>query len=381
MRPVNHSIRKCNAENNPAQGGGATGCQLGVRHDRYCIGAPTALATNAREWYISKKVFRHVRCPMKRREFIKKTGQAVALAAVTGGAGLFFNNRESSAYSKLAFKTADFEIAADSAFPKVVLARSIDHSAALRSSLDAIGGIGRFIKKGDRVVLKPNIGWDRTPEQAANTNPILVGEMARLCLSAGAVSVIVTDVPCNEPKRTFLRSGIREAAEKAGATVILPEEQDFVTVDLGGKIAGERPVLKYFLECDRLINMPIVKHHTLAGFTSAMKNFYGLIGGHRGQLHQDIDQSIVDLAAFARPTLTIADATRVLLRNGPTGGSLDDVSIQNCVITATDQVAADARAVEFLGLTADQVACIPMAARAGLGLADYKKAGYKEILS
>ena len=322
-----------------------------------------------------------MRWRVKRREFVKKAGQAVALAAITGGTGIFFHDRAPTAYTKLAFKNSDFEIAADPAFPKVVLAKNIDHANALRSSLDAVGGIGRFVKKGERVVIKPNIGWDRTPEQAADTNPILVGEMARLCLAVGAGAVIVTDVPCNEPKRTFLRSGIREAAEKAGALVILPDDQDFVKVDLGGKIVGEQWVLKHFLECDRLINMPIVKHHTLSGCTSAMKNFYGILGGNRGQLHQEIDQSIVDLAAFAKPTLTVIDATRVLMRNGPTGGSLDDVSVQNCVICATDQVAGDARAIEFLSLTPDRVACIPMAERAGLGIADYKKAGYKEILS
>jgi uncharacterized protein (DUF362 family) len=135
------------------------------------------------------------------------------------------------------------------------------------------------------------------------------------------------------------------------------------------------------VDTDRLINMPIVKQHSLSRCTIAMKNFFGLLGGRRNQLHQEIDQSIVDLAAFIRPTLTVVDATRVLVRNGPQGGSLDDVSIQNTVMCATDQVAADARGAEFLGLTADRVGHIVLAQRSGLGMLDYRAAGYSEILA
>jgi uncharacterized protein (DUF362 family) len=316
---------------------------------------------------------------MKRREFMARTGQALALAAATGGTGLFFHNRQASAYQKLTTAQMAFEVPGNAELPRVVLAKNGDHAKALNASLEAIGGIGRFVHKGEKVLVKPNIGWDRTPEQAADTNPVLVGEIVRLCLLAGAASVIVTDVPCNEPRRTFLRSGIREAAEKAGGTVILPQEKDFVRVDIGGKIVGERSVHRYYLEADRLINMPIIKHHGLSVCTGAMKNFYGILGDNRGQLHQQIDESIVDLAAFCRPTLTVIDATRVLLRNGPTGGSLDDVAIHDAVICATDQVAAESRGVEFLNLTGDKVGFIRLAERTGLGQVDYRAAGYKEI--
>ena len=316
---------------------------------------------------------------MKRRDFMKKTGQAAALAAVTGGTGLLFHNRQINATEKLVSKSANFEVAADKNFPKIVLAKNKDHAAALNAALDALGGIKRFVSKGNRVTIKPNIGWDRTPEQAANTNPALVGEMVKLCLAAGAAQVIVTDIPCNEARRTFLRSGIREAVEKAGGTVILPDEKDYIRLDVNGKFVGERWVLKHFIETDRLINMPIVKHHGMSLCTIGMKNFYGLLGDNRGQMHQQIDQSIVDLASFCRPTLIVVDATRVLLRNGPTGGSLNDVAIHDSVICATDQVAADSRGCEFLGLTADQVGFIPLAEKTGLGLADYHAVGYKEI--
>ncbi len=301
------------------------------------------------------------------------------MAAVTGGSGLFFHNRQVSRYSPIATKTNDFEVPSVISLPKVVLARQTDPIAALHSALDAVGGIKRFIRPGERVTIKPNVGWDRTPAQAANTNPILVGAMVRQCLEAGASEVVVTDMSCNDPRRCFIRSGIREEAEKAGAKVVLPQEEDFVQTNLGGELLTIWPVLKYFVLTDRLINMPIVKQHSLSACTIGMKNFYGILGGSRNKLHQRIDQSIVDLAAFCRPSLTVVDATRVLLRNGPQGGSLDDVAVENTVICATDQVAADARAVEFLGLKPENVGHIVLAEKSGLGKIDYRSIGYKEV--
>lgn len=318
---------------------------------------------------------------VKRRDFIKKTGQAVGLAAVTGATGLFFHNRLPSAYQQLIVKTANFGVPPDLNLPKLTLAKNEDHIAALHATLDTIGGIKRFVKPGERVTIKPNVGWDRTPEQGANTNPILVGEMVRLCLQAGAAEVIVTDVTCNSAPRCFLRSGIRAAAEKAGGKVILARDEDYIRIDLKGEMLTVWPVLKHFVETDRLINMPIVKHHSLSRCTIGMKNLYGILGGRRNQLHQQIDQSIVDLARFCQPTLTVVDATRVMMRGGPTGGSLEDVSIEHSVICATDQVAADSRAVEFLGLKAAEVGHIVLAHNSGLGEIDYHAAGYKEILS
>jgi uncharacterized protein (DUF362 family) len=316
---------------------------------------------------------------MRRREFLEKSAKAVALAAVTGGAGAFFHNRSTARYTPLAVKSKVFEVAADPALPHVALAKYANPAEALNYALEAVGGIKRFVKPGEKVTVKPNIGWDRAPQQAADTNPILVGEMVRLCIVAGASEVIVTDIPCNDARRCFIRSGIRDAAEEAGAKVVLPQQEDFITTDLGGELLTVWPVLKYFLHTDRLINMPIAKHHSLSSCTVGMKNLYGILGGRRNQLHQQIDQSIVDLAAFCRPTLTVVDATRVLVRNGPTGGSLDDVAIENSVICATDQVAADSRASEFLGLTGDQVSHIRLAEKSGLGTVDYRAAGYKEV--
>jgi len=317
---------------------------------------------------------------MKRREFIEKTGQAVALAAVAGDAGLLVGGCQSGKYAKTAVKKPDFEVAVDPQMPKLVLAKNQDHAQALRTALDAMGGIGRFVKPGERVLLKPNLAWDRVPEQAVNTNPVLVGEMVRQCKVAGASDVMVTDYGGNDQQRVFLRSGTQSAVEQNGGRMILLDEHDFVEDDLKGRFITNWPVLKYVFEVERLINMPIAKHHGLLAGTASMKNFFGIIGGERDRLHARLDQAIVDLAAYFRPTMTVVDATLVLMRNGPEGGSVEDVVVFDSMICATDQVAADSRASEFLGKTGRDISHVALAARQGLGEIDYHKAGYKEII-
>ena len=317
---------------------------------------------------------------MQRRDFLKRSVPAVALAAMTGGTGVLFHNRDTTKKTNLVAKAADFEVAPDPSLPVLTQATNPDPVSALNAALDAIGGISRFVKSGERVVVKPNIGWDRTPAQGANTHPELVGEMVRLCLQAGAAEVKVVDNSCNDPRRSFLRSGIREAGEAAGATVLLPLEEDMVEADLGGRVLTRWPVLRHFLETDRFINMPVIKQHNLPLSTVGMKNLYGILGGRRNRLHQAIEESIVDLAQFVRPTLTVVDGTRVMVRGGPQGGSLDYLIIQNTVLCATDQVAADARSVEYLGIQPGQVGHIVLAHESGLGSMDYQAAGFQEIL-
>ena len=316
---------------------------------------------------------------MERRDFLKRTGPAVALAAVTGTTGMVFHNRDTTRGKTIVTKTATFEVPPDPSLPVLTTATNPDPAEALNAALDGIGGIARFVRPGERVVVKPNVGWDRTPAQGANTHPALVSEMVRLCLGAGAAQVTVVDVSCNDPRRSFLRSGIREAGETAGARVLLPREEDFVEVELGGSVLTTWPVLRHFIETDRFINMPVIKQHNLTLCTVGMKTLYGILGGRRNRLHQEIDQSIVDLAAFVRPTLTVVDGTRVLVRGGPQGGSVDDVNIENTVFCSTDQVAADARAVEYLGLSGDRIGHIVLAEESGLGSMDYRASGFLEI--
>lgn len=246
--------------------------------------------------------------------------------------------------------------------------------ALVRQALENLGGMGRFVNAGETVVVKPNIAWDRTAEQAANTNPDLVGEVVRQCRQAGAKRVIVTDVSCNEPRRCFLRSGIERAARAEGAEVLLPDPQLFREVDMGGVVLKTWPVFGPFLDADKVINLPIAKQHGLVGVTLGMKNWYGILGGERNRLHQQIHQSLVDLASFMLPTLTLMDCYRVLLRNGPTGGNLEDVAIRKTVVAGTDPVAIDAYVAKaYWNLDAPQLPYLQMAAARGLGTVEFDK--------
>ncbi len=304
-----------------------------------------------------------------RREFIKKTGKAAAASAVFGAAYLLADSRpdypeKSTAEAiKLTYAIDNHDLA-----KKLAVIENDSPERLVEKAIAALGGIGTFISSGDRVVIKPNVGWDRVPEQAANTNPDMVAQTVRMCLDAGASRVVVTDVTCNDQRRTFLRSGIRKAAEEAGAEVFLvSSDSDFIDVDLSGDLLTVWPVLKPVLEADKLINMPIVKHHSLTKATIGMKNLFGIIGGRRNQLHQKIDQSIVDLASFCRPTLVVADCYRVLMRNGPVGGNLSDVKEYRTVVAGIDQVAVDAYAARYLELQPHDIRHIPLAERSGLG--------------
>ena len=246
--------------------------------------------------------------------------------------------------------------------------------ALVQRALADLGGIRRFVSRQDVVVIKPNIAWDRTPEQAANTNPEVVAEVVRQCWQAGAKRVIVTDVSCNEARRCFHRSGIQAAAHAEGAEIILPDPELFREVDLGGVVLKSWPVFTPFLEADKIFNLPIAKHHVLTGATLGMKNWYGILGGQRNRLHQQIHQSLCDLANFMLPTVTIMDCYRVLLRNGPTGGNLEDVALKKTIVAGTDPVAIDAWVAKaYWNLDPAQMPYLEMAAARGLGTVDFEK--------
>jgi len=225
----------------------------------------------------------------------------------------------------------------------------------------------RFVSPGETVLIKPNCAWDRTPEQAANTNPEVVAELVRQCFDAGARRVVVADVTCHDPRRSFRRSGIGPAAKKAGAVVLHQDTAGTATLDLGGTILGVWKVLKPLVEADRVINVPIVKQHSLARATLGMKNWFGVLIGPRPRLHQRIDQSIAELGAALRPTLTVVDATRILTGGGPTGGSLDLVRQEDALAVSTDPVAADTWGAGLLGLSPDDLPCLNIARRLGAG--------------
>jgi len=271
-------------------------------------------------------------------------------------------------------------VAADAHFPDVVIVEGAEPPQLVQTALRELGGISRFVARNDIVLVKPNIGWDRTPEQAANTNPQLVAEVVRQCLSAGAKKVIVTDVSCNDPRRCFQRSGIAEAARNAGALVLLPDPTQFKDVDIEGEVLRTWQIFEPFLSADKIINLPIAKHHSLSGATLGMKNWFGMLGGMRNQLHQRIHESLVDLADFVRPTLTVVDCYRILVRNGPTGGSLEDVALHKTLVAGTDPVAIDAYvAKRFWNLNVDALPYLRLASQRGLGSYEFEKVNSRVV--
>jgi uncharacterized protein (DUF362 family) len=319
-----------------------------------------------------------------RREALIRTGKALGVLA---GAGLIARTRydrggwvvEGAGGTR---EVRDYRIADHGGVSDFAVAHGAEGcspTALVEQAVAAIGGMRRFISRGDIVVIKPNIGWDRTPIQAANTNPEVVATVVRLVLDAGAKRVVVTDASCNDPGRCFQRSGIWTRAHAAGAEVMLPAEHRFRTMRLRGEVLDEWPVYRTLIEADKVINIPVAKHHNLARYTAAMKNWYGTLGGRRNRLHQNIDVSVADLATFMRPTLTIVDAVRVLLRNGPQGGNVDDTRRMNTVVATIDQVAADAYGCTLIGQRPENLAYLRMAEERHIGTTQWQTLRPREI--
>ena len=310
---------------------------------------------------------------LTRREAMLQLLRVGGVAAGASGAAFWLSKHSFRPVPTLAEQARrDHRTAADPALPHLTVVQGGEPRALVQRALEDLGGIRRFISRQDVVVLKPNIAWDRTPEQAANTNPEVVAEVVRQCWQAGAKRVIVTDVSCNEPRRCFQRSGIQAAARAEGAEVILPDPELYREVDLGGVVLKSWPVFTPFLEADKIINLPIAKHHILTGATLGMKNWYGILGGQRNRLHQQIHQSLADLASFMLPTLTLLDGYRILVRNGPTGGNLEDVASKKTMVAGTDPVALDAWVAKaWWNLDPEQLPYLHMAAARGLGTVDF----------
>ena len=312
---------------------------------------------------------------VSRREAMLKLLRVAGAGAGAAGLGLWLSEHSWRPETALAMAAKrGHTVAADPKLPEMAIIQGGDPTQLARQAVEELGGMRRFISRGDIVLVKPNIGWDRTPEQAANTNPEVVAEIVRQCLNAGAKRVIVTDVSCNDARRCFQRSGIAEAAKLAGADVILPEPSRFKEVDLQGEVLHAWPVLDTFLNVDKVINIPIAKHHGLTGTTLGMKNWFGMLGGQRNELHQKIHEGLVDLADFVRPTLTIIDCYRILVRNGPTGGNLEDVFLKKTLVAGTDPVALDAYVAKaYWNMEVDSLPYLKMAAKRGLGTYQFEK--------
>lgn len=315
---------------------------------------------------------------LNRRQFLKVGASGLVGASAFGAGALWTYDRENRiAREKTVGLVRDYTIPDDPKYPQVVQIQGSDPQQTLTRAMELLGGVSRFVERGDRVAIKPNIGWDRAPRHAANTNPDLVAVMVELCLKAGASEVIVTDASCNDANRAYKRSGIGQAAYNAGARVFLPRADRFRDLALDGRLLKKWPVYTPLVFADKFINMAICKHHNLTAMTGVMKNLYGILGGQRNLLHQDIHTSIFDLGNFLRPTLVVLDAFRVLVRNGPQGGSFSDTEERNLLVVGTDQVAIDAISARILGNDPMSIGYLKMSDGI-LGHVDLNKIRFKE---
>ena len=276
-----------------------------------------------------------------------------------------------------------YRVEASSVLPVMGVARGTNIDYAVRASIDAIGGISRFVESGDIVVIKPNVAFERAAVLGATTNPNVLKSLIHLVREAGAREVRVADNPIESPESCFLRSGIRQAAIDAGARVYLPTPGDFQTINVpGAKWIENWPFFRSpFRGADKVIGVAPVKDHNLCGASMTTKNWYGLLGGRRNQFHQDIHGIITDLALMMKPTFVLLDGSRVMFKSGPTGGSLADVYDGNTIVASTDSLAADAFGWDDLlrRQGQDMPAYFAKAADKGLGNPDWRSVARKEV--
>lgn len=282
---------------------------------------------------------------MKRREFLK----AAAALLVSSG---------SLATGKLFAKDPSI----------LAVAEGTNYGDITKKAIAGAGGIRKFVKVGQTVVVKPNIGWDRKPEFAANTHPLVVKAVVEECLNAGARRVKVFDHACNDGRRTYENSGIASALKGiANVELRQVDAARFRKVPIHGVALKEWELYDEALRADVFINVPIAKNHGLTTLSVGLKNIMGIMGGNRGYIHRDMDNALADLNLKVKSHLVVVDATRILLDHGPQGGSLKDVKVLNKVIVTDDIVAADAYATTFFGMKPEDISTTVAAYKRGLG--------------
>jgi uncharacterized protein (DUF362 family) len=262
------------------------------------------------------------------------------------------------------------------------VARNGEPEDLVRRALAALGGIETFVPKGAKVIIKPNICVDyHTYEYAATTNPWVVGALVKLCLEAGAGSVKVMDYPFGgTPQSAYAISGIQEQVKAAGGEMAFMPAYKYVTTDIpNGQKLKKADIFGDILEADVLINVPIAKQHSAARLTLGMKNMMGVVLDRSTLHNRGLGQCIADLTSRIPSRLTVVDAIRILMKNGPTGGDLNDVKKLDTVIVSQDIVAADSYATTLFGLQPDDVAYIPAGVALGLGRSDLQNLRIEEI--
>ncbi len=290
----------------------------------------------------------------ERRKFFKQAGVAAGLAVGAGWAALTPSSwplslrdpdgeRGKPKVELLRLPDNGFAVEASATASMIGVARGENIDAMVRAAVDNIGGITRFISRGDVVVIKPNVAFERVAPLGATTNPEVLTSLIRLVREAGASEIRVADNPIESPEACFARSGIRKASLSSGARIFLPTSGSFETLNVpGAKWIEQWPFFwRPFRGADKVIGLAPVKDHNLCAASMTTKNWYGLLGGRRNQFHQDIHGIISDLALMLKPSFVLLDGVRVLFRSGPTGGSLADVRPGRTIAASTDSLAID----------------------------------------
>ena len=264
----------------------------------------------------------------------------------------------------------------------VVVVHGTDIPKMIEAGMAKMGGWDKFFKPGMKVALKPNVAWDRTPEQGANTHPDIIRAFVLAAEARKVKQVLLPENTCHDEKKTFVKSGVLDALKGTGAKLYRPSPKkgDYVQVEIPkGKVCRKAGVTRELIEADCLVNMPIAKHHGGATLTMSMKNWMGAVDNKtRRAWHRDgLHQCIADFSTFLKPTLVVIDATRILLDHGPQGPG--KLAHPHEIIFATDPVAADTYAASLFGKTPDDVPHVKMAAELGVGCADLAKIKVERI--
>jgi uncharacterized protein (DUF362 family) len=302
---------------------------------------------------------------MRRRDFLE--------ALAIGGAAVSLKMAGGMDIMAQTIKSAQPEKTTD-----LVAVMGGEPGAMFQRAIAEMGGMGKFVKKGQRVVIKPNIGWDRKPELAANTNPQLIEELVRQCLAAGAKEVTVFDHTCDDWIKCYRSSGIEAAAKTAGAKVVPAHEESYYReVSLPkGKTLKKAQIHQAILDSDVWINVPVLKHHGGANLSISMKNYMGIVWDRKIFHREDLQQCIADICTYEKqPVLNVVDAYRVMKTNGPQGRSVSDVMQTKGLFISQDIVAVDTAAAKFF----NQVREMPLEKVAYLANGQALKLGTMDI--
>jgi uncharacterized protein (DUF362 family) len=244
----------------------------------------------------------------------------------------------------------------------------------VRTAVALLGGMERFVRKGGKVVIKPNVLTGRPPEYATTTSPELMTAIIKMCWEAGAKEVVVFDRTTSDDRAAFETAGLAKAVSDAGGKLVYLSNRNYEQMEIPeGKVLTSWPFVADALSADSLINLTLPKHHSVAGATMTMKNLMGIMGGSRGRIHLEFAQKIVDVNTLVKPTLAVLDAYRVLFRHGPTGGDLADVKLAKILVAGTNQVSIDAYGTQFLDKRPTDFEWLREAFKRGMGEIDLTK--------